>query len=362
MYSLGASEEVLGRALRDFGPGRDRVVIATKVFNAMGDDPNQRGPLAEAHPPRDRGQPEAPGDRLRRPLPDPPVRPDTPVEETMEALDDLVREGKVLHLGASSMFAWQLAKMIHASRGARMDPVRHDAEPLQPPLPRGGARDGPPLRRPGRWASSRGARWRAGLLARGPEGNHGARQDGRLRAEPLRPGAASEADRAILGAVHRIAAERGVPAAQVALAWLCQKPGVVAPIVGASKPHHLEDAVAALSSSSAPRRSRPSSRRTPRVPWRAINDPAWREHGTGRSGGGILALGGSGRARHDRLCVRRRERERDTRPRRAGRAVRRGLQRGGRRHDGRRRAPIGSRPAGRPGLRHQAEGLADTCG
>jgi hypothetical protein len=147
MYSLGASEEILGRALRDFGPGRDRVVIATKVFNAMGDDPNQRG-LSRKH------IRHAIDDSLRRLGTDyvdlyqiHRFDPSTPVEETMEALDDLVRAGKVLHVGASSMWAWQLAQDAPRGRGARLGAVRHDAESLQPHLPRGGAGDGPALRR-----------------------------------------------------------------------------------------------------------------------------------------------------------------------------------------------------------------------
>src|SRR5271154_5517824 len=115
MYSVGVSEEILGRALRDFGPGRDRVVIATKVFNAMGDDPNQRG-LSRKH------IRHALEDSLRRLGTDyvdlyqiHRFDPLTPIEETMEALNDLVRAGKVLHLGASSMFAWQFAKMMGAA-------------------------------------------------------------------------------------------------------------------------------------------------------------------------------------------------------------------------------------------------------
>src|SRR5208337_3096934 len=113
MYSVGASEEILGRALKDFGPSRDRVVIATKVFNPMGDDPNQRG-LSRKH------IFHAIDDSLRR-LQTEYVDlyqihrydPATPVEETLEALADVVRAGKALYVGASSMWAWQLAKMLH---------------------------------------------------------------------------------------------------------------------------------------------------------------------------------------------------------------------------------------------------------
>src|ERR1700677_2873934 len=116
MYSLGASEEVLGRALKDFGPSRDRLVIATKVYNPMGDDPNQRG-LSRKH------IMHAIDDSLRR------LGTDyldlyqihrfdrhTPMEETLEALNDVVRAGKALYIGASSMFAWQFAQMLAVSK------------------------------------------------------------------------------------------------------------------------------------------------------------------------------------------------------------------------------------------------------
>src|SRR5579863_10500608 len=115
MYSDGASEEILGRALKDFGPSRDRVVIATKVFNPMGDDPNQRG-LSRKH------ITHAIDDSLRRLGTDyvdlyqiHRFDPNTPVEETLEALDAVVRAGKALYIGASSMYAWQFQKMLYTS-------------------------------------------------------------------------------------------------------------------------------------------------------------------------------------------------------------------------------------------------------
>src|SRR5205807_5673557 len=116
MYSLGVSEEILGRALKDFGPGRDRVVVATKLYNPMGDDPNQRG-LSRKH------VRHSIDNSLRR------LGTDyvdlyqihrfdytTPIEETLEALSDVVKAGKALYIGASSMFAWQFAKMLHVSQ------------------------------------------------------------------------------------------------------------------------------------------------------------------------------------------------------------------------------------------------------
>ncbi|MEP6937023.1 MAG: aldo/keto reductase, partial [Chthoniobacterales bacterium] len=112
MYSLGASEEVLGRALKDFGPGRDRVVVATKVFYPISDDPNQKG-LSRKH------IMHAIDDSLRRLGMDyvdlyqiHRFDPETPIEETLEALNDVVRTGKARYLGASSMYARQFAKML----------------------------------------------------------------------------------------------------------------------------------------------------------------------------------------------------------------------------------------------------------
>ena len=244
MYSLGASEEILGRALRDFGPGRDRVVIATKVFNAMGDDPNQRG-LSRKH------IRHALEDSLRRLGTDyvdlyqiHRFDPQTPVEETMEALGDLVREGKVLHLGASSMFAWQFAKMMHSAGQRGWTPFvtmqnhynllyreeEREMFPLCADL-KVGIIPWSPLAR--------------GMLARDLK-SATVRAKTDQYAQNIYGAELSDPDRAVHAAVQKVAAARGVPAAQVALAWVCQKPGVVAPIVGASKLNHIEDALAAL--------------------------------------------------------------------------------------------------------------------
>jgi 1-deoxyxylulose-5-phosphate synthase len=244
MYSVGASEEILGRALRDFGPGRDRVVIATKVYNAMGDDPNQRG-LSRKH------IRHALEDSLRRLGTDyvdlyqiHRFDPLTPIDETMEALDDLVRAGKVLHLGASSMFAWQFAKMNHSADARGWTPFVTMQNHYNL-LYREEEREMFPLcadRSVGIIPWSPLAR---GVLAREiKSATVRARTD--QYAPHLYGAELSEQDREIVAAVHKVAAGRGVPAAQVALAWVCQKPGIVAPIVGASKLHHIEDAVAAL--------------------------------------------------------------------------------------------------------------------
>ena len=244
MYSVGASEEILGRALRDFGPGRDRVVIATKVFNAMGDDPNQRG-LSRKH------IRHALEDSLRRLGTDyvdlyqiHRFDPQTPIDEPMEALNDLVRAGKVLHLGASSMAAWQFAKMMDAADARGWTPFVTMQNHYNL-LYREEEREMFPLcadRSVGVIPWSPLAR---GVLARSLKAStERARTD--AYAKHLYGAELSPPDAAVHEAVQKVAAARGVPAAQVALAWVCQRPGVVAPIVGASKMGQIDDAVAAL--------------------------------------------------------------------------------------------------------------------
>jgi aryl-alcohol dehydrogenase-like predicted oxidoreductase len=244
MYSLGASEEVLGRALKDFGPGRDKVVIATKVFYPMGEGPDQRG-LSRKH------IMQAIDDSLRRLGTDyidlyyiHRFDPETPIEETIQALHDLVRAGKVLYLGASSMPAWRFAKMLSAAEAngwTRFVAMQNhynliyreeEREMIPLCLEEGiGVLPWSPLAR--------------GLLA-------GKRRPETIRAKTdiyrteIYGDEIGEADARVIERLETVAAARGVAPAQVALAWLLQKPGVVAPIVGASKPQHLADALAAL--------------------------------------------------------------------------------------------------------------------
>ena len=121
-------------------------MIATKVYNPMGPKPNQKG-LSRKHilEAIDASLKRL-GHRLRRPLPHPPLRPRTrPIEETIEALDDVVRAGKALYIGASSMWAWQFMKMVGLQRANGFDSVRIHAELRQPDLPGGGARDAAPV-------------------------------------------------------------------------------------------------------------------------------------------------------------------------------------------------------------------------
>ena len=243
VYSQGASEEIVGRALRDFGPPRDRVVIATKVHGAMGDDPNQRG-LSRKH------ILHAIDDSLRRLGTDyvdlyqiHRFDPSTPIAETLEALNDIVRAGKARYIGASSMFAWQFAKYLHLSdtRGwARFVTMQNHYNLLY----REEEREMIPL------CVDQGV----GLIPWSPLARGvlaGTRQAGtlRTRSDPFMTTLYShtqDADERVVERLARVAAARGAKPASVALAWLLAKPGMTAPIVGTSKPVHLDDAVAAL--------------------------------------------------------------------------------------------------------------------
>jgi aryl-alcohol dehydrogenase (NADP+) len=244
MYSLGVSEEILGRALKEFGPPRDRLVIATKVFNPMGDDPNQRG-LSRKH------IFHAIDDSLRRLQTDyvdlyqiHRYDPTTPMEETLEALTDVVRAGKALYVGASSMWAWQLAKMLSLA-GQRGWPRFVTMQNHYNLLYREEEREMIPLCRAEGLGLIPWSPLARGLLARN-------RQAATVRsrtddfATRLYAGTA-ESDDKVIASVQTLAAAHGVPPARIALAWLLHKPGITAPIVGASKPHHLEDAIGALS-------------------------------------------------------------------------------------------------------------------
>lgn len=244
MYSLGVSEEILGRALKEFGPPRDRLVVATKVFNAMGEDPNQRG-LSRKH------IHHAIDDSLRRLKMDyvdlyqiHRFDPSTPMEETLEALADVVRAGKALYVGASSMWAWQLAKMLSLA-GQRGWPRFVTMQNHYNLLYREEEREMIPLCRAEGLGLIPWSPLARGLLARN-------RQTGTVRsrtddfAKTLYSKTAESDDKVIAG-VQTLATAHGVPPARIALAWLLHKPGVTAPIVGASKPQHLEDAVGALS-------------------------------------------------------------------------------------------------------------------
>jgi 1-deoxyxylulose-5-phosphate synthase len=246
VYSLGASETVLGNILSDFGVKRSDLVIATKVNSKMGEGPNEKG-LSRKH------IMDSIDNSLQR------LRTDyvdlyqihrwdneTPIEETLEALSDLVRAGKVRYLGASSMFAWQFSKALHLSdsRGwsrfvsmqNHYNLVYREEEREMNPLCRAegvGLIPWSPLAR-GFLAGNRTAEGKTGETMR-------AKSDEFAQSLYFQPD-----DFAVAEAVKQVAAKRGVKPIQVALAWVATRPGVTAPIIGATKPGHLADAFGAL--------------------------------------------------------------------------------------------------------------------
>jgi aryl-alcohol dehydrogenase-like predicted oxidoreductase len=245
VYSLGVSEEILGRAVRDFGPSRDRVVIATKVFSPMGDDANQRG-LSRKHilhgiddSLRRLGMDYVDLYQIHR------FDYDTPIEETLEALDDVVRMGKALYIGASSMYAWQFAKMLYTAE--RLGLTRFvSMQNHYNLIYREEEREMIPLCRDENIALIPWSPLARGFVAgnRRPE-DFGetirAKTDDYAQKMYYQPSDFQVAQR-----VTEVAQHRGVPNAQVALAWVLSKPGITAPIIGASKMPHLEDAAAAV--------------------------------------------------------------------------------------------------------------------
>jgi len=240
-YSDGTSEEIVGQALKDYAR-RDEVVIATKVFFPMSPGPNVGGLSRKAIF-------SAIDASLRR------LGTDyvdlyqihrwdyhAPIEETLEALHDIVKAGKVRYLGASSMYAWQFAKTLALARQYRWTPFvsmqnfynllyREEEREMLPLCADAGIGVIPwsPLAR--------------GRLARSADAETPRTKTDRYAKTLFAP---QESDRAVIEQVATVAKSRGVPSAQVAIAWLAQKSVVTAPIIGASKLQHLDDAVAAL--------------------------------------------------------------------------------------------------------------------
>ena len=246
MYSLGVSEEIVGRALKELIPSREHYVLATKVFNAMGPDPNDRG-LSRKHIV---ASIDASLKRLGTDHVDLYIihrfDAETSIEETCRALDDVVRSGKALYIGASSMYAWQFLKMLEfqqhngLARFVTMQNhynlVYREEEREMIPLcisEKVGITPWSPLAR--------------GFLA-------GTRKRGEGKGDTVRARTDDfahtlyykDSDFTVVERVTQIAQRRGVSNAQVALAWMLTRPGVTAPIVGASKMNHLEDAIASL--------------------------------------------------------------------------------------------------------------------
>jgi aryl-alcohol dehydrogenase-like predicted oxidoreductase len=242
-YSDGTSEEIVGRALRDFAR-REEVVIATKVFYPMREGPNARGLSRKSI----MTEIDASLQRLGTDYVDlyQIHRWDkhTPIEETLEALHDVIKAGKARYIGASSMYAWQFSKAQYVARlnGWTAFASMQNHYNL---LNREEEREMMPL-----CAAERVGVLPWSPLARGRLTRAWGETTNRMETDEFGKTlyvAAEDSDRKVVEGVGEIAAKRGVPRAQVALAWLAQKPFVTAPIVGASKPHHLDDAVAALS-------------------------------------------------------------------------------------------------------------------
>ncbi|OIV46986.1 alcohol dehydrogenase [Sodalis sp. TME1] len=243
VYSGGESEVVLGRALKDFAR-REEVVITSKVYNPMRKGPNSKGLSRKCI----MTEIDASLKRLNNDYIDlyeiHRWDYDTPLEETLEALHDLVKMGKVRYLGASSMYAWQFCQALHVARANGWTPFiamqnhlnllyrEEEREMMGLCQAQGiGVTPWSPLAR-GRLARP----WQQTAVT--------ARGAGDAYAEFLYA-ATAQADRQVIQAVTEVATQRGIPQAQVALAWLYSKPAVVAPVVGVTALQHLEDALSA---------------------------------------------------------------------------------------------------------------------
>jgi 1-deoxyxylulose-5-phosphate synthase len=246
MYSLGSSEEILGRALKDFA-NRDDMVIATKLRHPMRLGPNGAGLSRKAimteaeHSLRRLGTDYIDLYQVHR------NDPATPLEETLEALSDLVKAGKVRYLGASSMHAWEFAKALHLQRrnGWARFASMQDHYNL---LAREEEREMIPLcldEGVGTIVWSPLARGRLARAWDDARATARSESDG-WYADLLYPPLTEASDRATIDAVGRLAREHGAKRAQIALAWLRSKPAVVAPLVGANTTQQIDDAVASL--------------------------------------------------------------------------------------------------------------------
>jgi len=239
VYQAGSSEEVTGRAIRRYSRRGD-IVLATKVFGRMHDGPGGSGLSRKAI----LEQIDASLTRLDTDYVDlyqiHRFDPETPVSETMEALHDVVRAGKVRYLGASSMFAWQFAKLQRAAEVGGWTPfasMQNQYNLLR-------RQDEPEL-------MAMCADTGVGLVPYSPQGKgrlarSWGQQSTRSSVDHVVQAFDSPADEPVVNAVQKLAEARGATMAQIALAWVLRHPAVSAPIVGATKPHHLPEAVAAL--------------------------------------------------------------------------------------------------------------------
>jgi aryl-alcohol dehydrogenase-like predicted oxidoreductase len=244
VYSIGASEEILGRALKDFAR-RDEVVIATKVFGKMSDYPNGSGLSRKAIMSEiDKSLKRLQTDyvdlyQIHR------WDYETPIEETMETLNDIVRTGKARYIGASAMWAWQFQKALYVSEKHgwtrfvsmqnHLNLIYREEEREMVPLCREekiGLIPYSPLasgRLTREWSSETTLRAETDQIAKGKYDS------------------TSDADQLVVERVAELAGKHGVPRSQIALAWLLQKVPITAPIIGATKISHLEEAIGALS-------------------------------------------------------------------------------------------------------------------
>lgn len=242
-YSDGTSEEIVGRALRELAR-RDEIVIATKVYFPLRSAPNVGGLSRKAifteidASLRRLGTDHVDLYQIHR------WDYATTIEETLEALHDVVKAGKARYIGASSMYAWQFAKALFTAERHGWTRFVSMQDHLNL-LHREEEREMLPLCADQGIAVLPWSPLARGRLTREAD-TSSPRQDSDAVGKKLYA-AIDDADRAVIAAVGQIAQQRGVPRAQVALAWVLQKPGVTAPIIGAAKPQHLEDAVAALS-------------------------------------------------------------------------------------------------------------------
>ena len=246
-YSLGESERILGRAIRAYGAQRDDVVIATKVFFPMGAGENSRG-LSRKHimhaidaSLRRLGTDYVDIYQIHR------LDRVTPMEEIIDALHDVVKAGKALYLGASSMYAWEFSRFLHLAERAGLtrfvsmqnhyNLIYREEEREMLPLCRAAGIAVIP------WSPLA----RGFLTGNRQRGDAGAGATVRTSSDSLADDMYfADEDFAVVDAVTAIAKARGVPNAQVALAWVLAQPGITAPIIGATKLAHLDDAAAAL--------------------------------------------------------------------------------------------------------------------
>ena len=246
MYSQGSSEEILGRALKDLA-NRDDVVIATKLRHPMRPGPNGKGLSRKAimteieHSLRRLGTDYVDLYQIHR------NDPATPLEETLEALHDIVKAGKVRYLGASSMHAWEFSKALHMQKAngwARFVSMQDHYNLLA----REEEREMLPLCADEGVGTIVWSPLARGRLARGwDEAKATLRSGNDPFADMLYTGLTRDSDKAVIDAVGKIANGHGVSRAQIALSWLRRNPVVAAPIVGASKTSQIDDAIASLS-------------------------------------------------------------------------------------------------------------------